>query len=119
MDPTKRFSNRVEQYVRFRPRYPQEIIAHLADACGLTSSSVVADIGSGTGISSEPFLANGNRVYGVEPNDDMRAAAEYLLAARQRGLNLNGCCERMGLWCWFGIRAIRAKHHSWPRMKSC
>ena len=50
---TTRFSNRVEQYVKQRPSYPQEIIPFLEKVAGLNSSFVIADIGSGTGISSK------------------------------------------------------------------
>jgi SAM-dependent methyltransferase len=74
-DPLKRFSNRVENYVRYRPDYPHSVIEHLSKSCGLYAESVVADIGCGTGISSRLFLENGNRVIGVEPNADMREAA--------------------------------------------
>ena len=122
MDPTKRFSSRVEKYVRFRPRYPQEVIDYLATQCGLTSSSVVADIGSGTGISSEPFLAHGNIVHGVEPNGDMRAAAEELLAEYDNFVSHNGNAEETGLadesidfvvagqaFHWFNIEAARTE----------
>lgn len=56
----------------------------LAHETGLSSSSEIADIGSGTGISSELFLRNGNTVFGVEPNTAMRNAAERLLAAYPR-----------------------------------
>ncbi|MBN2500263.1 MAG: methyltransferase domain-containing protein [Anaerolineales bacterium] len=79
-DPTQRFSNRVENYVKYRPGYPPEIISYLTEEAGLTPAAVVADIGSGTGILSEMFLQHGNRVYGVEPNPEMRAAAERLLS---------------------------------------
>jgi ubiquinone/menaquinone biosynthesis C-methylase UbiE len=41
----------------------------------------VADIGAGTGLLAELFLKNGNHVYGVEPNADMRSAAEDLLGS--------------------------------------
>jgi SAM-dependent methyltransferase len=78
-DPTQRFSNRVENYVKYRPGYPPEIIAYLAKQAGLPPMAVVADIGSGTGILSEMFLQNGNPVYGVEPNPEMRQTAERLL----------------------------------------
>ncbi|HWD93977.1 MAG TPA: class I SAM-dependent methyltransferase [Verrucomicrobiae bacterium] len=78
-DPTRRFSSRVENYVRFRPGYPKEILELLEAECGMTKNSVIADIGSGTGKLAELFLANGNRVFGVEPNPDMRAAGERLL----------------------------------------
>ncbi len=78
-DPTRRFSSRVENYAKYRPGYPKAIIGLLVSECGLTGQSVVADIGSGTGILSELFLRNGNSVFGVEPNPRMRAAAEKLL----------------------------------------
>jgi SAM-dependent methyltransferase len=78
-DPTKRFSSRVENYVRFRPGYPREILALLKSECGLTSHSVIADVGSGTGKLTELFLENGNPVFGVEPNQEMREAGERLL----------------------------------------
>ena len=80
LDPTKRFSNRVENYVKYRPHYPPALIGLLEAQCGLTSASVIADVGSGTGILSEMFLQHGNRVFGVEPNREMRAAGNKLLA---------------------------------------
>ena len=78
---TTRFSDRVDNYVRFRPTYPPAVVDILSDETGLTKSSVIADVGSGTGISSELFLKNGNEVYGIEPNNEMRQAAERLLAS--------------------------------------
>jgi len=78
-DPTRRFSSRVENYVRFRPGYPKEILALLKSQCGMTAGSVIADIGSGTGKLTELFLENGNPVFGVEPNREMREAGERLL----------------------------------------
>lgn len=80
IESNQRFDDRVENYVKYRPSYPAEVIAFLCSKLGLTSSSIIADIGSGTGISSELFLKNGNAVYGVEPNPYMRQAAERLLA---------------------------------------
>ncbi len=80
--PTKRFSSRVDSYIQYRPRYPQAILPFLHDAVGLTRDHVIADVGSGTGFLSELFLANGNAVYGVEPNADMREAGEVYLAAQ-------------------------------------
>ena len=71
-DPTQRFSSRVDNYVRYRPSYPPEVLALLKAECGLTPDSVIADIGSGTGILTRIFLENGNRVFGVEPNPEMR-----------------------------------------------
>ena len=75
-DSTTRFSARVPYYHLFRPRYPQAVLNTLGDY-GLTSESVVADIGAGTGISSELFLNYGCTVYAVEPNAEMRAASEH------------------------------------------
>jgi ubiquinone/menaquinone biosynthesis C-methylase UbiE len=78
-DVTQRFSSRVENYIKYRPGYPNEVIETLRSECGLTSGSIIADVGSGTGILTEMFLRNGNPVYGVEPNREMREAAERLL----------------------------------------
>ena len=80
LDPTKRFSDRVENYVKYRPSYPPGVIGLLELECGLTPASVIADAGSGTGILSEMFLRRGNRVFGIEPNREMRAAGDRLLA---------------------------------------
>lgn len=79
MDATKRFSDRVENYIRYRPHYPRAVLESLETECGLTRSSVVADVGSGTGILTEMFLENGNTVFAIEPNLEMREAGERLL----------------------------------------
>jgi SAM-dependent methyltransferase len=77
---TERFTSRVENYVRYRPGYPPAVLDLLRAKCGLTPASVIADIGSGTGILTRMFVEHGNRVYGVEPNQAMREAGEHLLA---------------------------------------
>jgi len=74
-DTVQRFSNRVANYVKYRPHYPREILDHLRETIGLRPDKLVADIGCGTGISSKLFLENGNTVIGVEPNQAMRDAA--------------------------------------------
>ncbi len=79
MNPIERFSSRVENYAKYRPGYPEAILDKLSSRCGLTKDSIIADIGSGTGILSELFLKNGNQVFGIEPNEPMRLAAEALL----------------------------------------
>lgn len=96
-DPTQRFSNRVEHYVRSRPAYPPALLTLLERECGLTRESVIADIGSGTGILSRLFLAHGCRVIGIEPNREMRAAAERMLADQPRFESREGTAERTGL----------------------
>ncbi len=77
--PTARFSDRVENYVRYRPGYPPEVLELLRTECGLTPAHVVADIASGTGIFTRLLLDNGNRVFAVEPNAEMREAGTRLL----------------------------------------
>lgn len=79
-DSTKRFSNRVDYYIRYRPSYPEQVVDMLRADTGLTDTSVIADVGSGTGISSELFLKQGMTVYAIEPNAEMRHAAEVQLA---------------------------------------
>ncbi|HSI88284.1 MAG TPA: class I SAM-dependent methyltransferase [Pyrinomonadaceae bacterium] len=78
-DNVSRFSGRVANYVKYRPGYPSEMIGFFRESLGLTNDSVVADIGSGTGLSAKPFLEAGCTVYGVEPNAAMRGAAEEFL----------------------------------------
>ena len=77
---TSRFSDRVENYVRYRPSYPPGALRLLQTECGLTPEHVIADIASGTGIWTRLLLENGNPVFGVEPNPEMRQAGERLLA---------------------------------------
>lgn len=77
--PTERFSDRVENYVKYRPSYPPEVLQLFRNKMFLQTSSVIADIGSGTGISAKIFLENGNDVFGIEPNEAMRKASEVFL----------------------------------------
>lgn len=93
LDPTKRFSSRVDNYVKYRPGYPPELLGLLERHCGLTEASVIADIGSGTGLLTELLLRRGNQVYGVEPNPEMRAAGEAFLAGRPAFASVAGTAE--------------------------
>jgi SAM-dependent methyltransferase len=92
-DPTQRFTNRVDHYVKYRPSYPPAVLDLLREKCGLTSASVVADVGSGTGILSELFLINGNRVFGIEPNKEMREACERRLGSQPRFTSVAGTAK--------------------------
>lgn len=76
---TERFSDRVEHYVKYRPGYPAELLALLEREATFSSTSVIADVGAGTGILTELLLRNGNMVFAVEPNAEMRHAAERTL----------------------------------------
>jgi SAM-dependent methyltransferase len=92
-DPTKRFSSRVENYVLYRPSYPEELLEVLARDCGLTAASRIADIGSGTGLLSALFLDYGCEVFGVEPNRDMRLAGEKVFEGQTRFHSIDGLAE--------------------------
>jgi len=92
-DSKNRFSSRVEDYIKYRPGYPQEVISLLAAECGLTPDSIISDVGSGTGILSELFLRCGNKVYGVEPNAEMRTAAKRLLKDYVNFQSIDGNAE--------------------------
>jgi SAM-dependent methyltransferase len=122
MNPTTRFSNRVENYIRYRPRYPHAVLDVLKRVIGLAANWQVADLGSGTGISCELFLAEGHAVYGVEPNAAMRDAAERLLAGFAMFHSVDGTAEATTLdahafdmivaaqaFHWFDIPRVRAE----------
>ncbi|MGA9708576.1 MAG: class I SAM-dependent methyltransferase [Candidatus Sulfotelmatobacter sp.] len=90
---TSRLSDRVENYVRYRPGYPLEVLTTLKTECGLAPSHVVADIASGTGLWTRMLLENGNAVFGIEPNGEMRAAGERLLAGFEKYTSAAGSAE--------------------------
>ncbi len=94
-DSKERFSNRVENYVKYRPGYPAALLDLLRDECGLRAdeSCVIADVGSGTGFLAEMFLKQGNRVFGVEPNADMRKAGEEYLQGFRNFVSVAGSAE--------------------------
>jgi hypothetical protein len=121
-DPTERFSDRAADYAAARPGYPPQIAAALIDAFGLAPQAVVADLGSGTGLSCEPFLRAGLTVIGVEPNAAMRAEGDRHLARFERFRSVAGTAEATGLpnasvdlliaaqaFHWFDIAAARAE----------
>lgn len=120
LDAKQRFSTRVADYVRYRPSYPPALLDLLRSECSLRSGHVIADVGSGTGFLSELFLKNGNRVYGVEPNKDMRLAGEEYLASYDGFSSIEGSAEATTLddagvdlitagqsFHWFEVEAAR------------
>jgi len=94
---TARFSDRVDDYVLYRPDYPSALLDWLQREQGIDSGWRVADIGAGTGISSKMFLDAGYRVTAVEPNAPMRAAAEHWLQASAGFDAVNGRADVTGL----------------------
>ena len=97
LDSTKRFSGRVGNYAKYRPGYPPAILGLLKEKCGLIAASTVADVGSGTGILTEMVLRNGNPVFAVEPNREMREAAERVLAKYPNFTSISGTAEATAL----------------------
>ena len=94
---TQRFSDRVDNYIRYRPGYPAEILPLLGTRCGFTSKSRIADIGFGTGIFTRMLLENDNAVTGVEPNAEMREAGENILASYPKFRSIAATAERTTL----------------------
>ncbi len=97
LNSKERFSNRVENYIKYRPGYPAEIIIFMREEINFNSSWIIADVGSGTGILSKLFLDNKNFVFGVEPNNEMRKAGEKQLSNYTCFKSINGSSENTGL----------------------
>ena len=99
MDPTRRFDGLAEIYARARPEYPEAAVDFVVEHCNLEPSSVVADVGCGTGISTRLFARRGLAVVGIEPNADMRAKAQFLLGEElaDRVHFRDGTAEKTGL----------------------
>jgi SAM-dependent methyltransferase len=96
-DATTRFSTRVDNYVRYRPAYPREVVQLLRDECGLKPDHVIADVASGTGIFTHLLLDNGNRVFAIEPNAEMRVAGEQFLGNSPHLTSIAGKAENTTL----------------------
>lgn len=94
---TQRFSNRVDNYAKYRPGYPADVTKLLKEQCGLSGSSVIADIGSGTGIFSKLLLDDDYIVYAVEPNEAMSQQAVLDLKGYPKFHSINGTAEATGL----------------------
>ncbi|MDN3583703.1 class I SAM-dependent methyltransferase [Mucilaginibacter flavus] len=94
---TTRFSNRVNDYVKYRPTYPPEIIRFLQNIYELSTDKLIADIGAGTGISTALFLNAGYRVIAIEPNLEMREKSIELLGSTSGFKAQNGTAENTGL----------------------
>ena len=118
-DPTQRFSDRVENYVKYRPSYPAALIDCLREHAGLNRTSVVADIGSGTGIFTALLLPAAGRVHAVEPNAAMRAAAERDLGAQSGFVSVDGTAETTALPTGSVDLVTAAQAFHWFRISEC
>ena len=96
-DSKARFSDRVDDYAKYRPHYSQDVVQAVEWACGLRPQHAIVDIGCGTGLLAEIFLENGNRVVGVEPNREMRIGGENYLASYPNFSMVDGSAEATGL----------------------
>lgn len=113
-----RFSDRVAEYVKYRPGYPAEVLDTLRSHCGLTPRSVIADIGSGPGNLARLFCENGNQVFAVEPNTEMRNAGQQLLAGFAGYRSIEGTAEatQLAKSSVDFVTAAQAFHwFDWPR----
>ena len=97
IDPLKRFSNRVDNYIKYRPYYPDGIMDFFLTELKLKKSDIIADIGSRTGIFTEFLLKKNYKVFAIEPNNDMRGAAERLLSCYNNFKSISGSAESTGL----------------------
>ncbi len=95
MKSISRFSDRAELYARHRPDYPGAVVDILKAEADLSAKSVVADIGSGTGISTRLLAPHVELIYGVEPNAEMRAEAERV--EPDNAVSVEGTAEVTGL----------------------
>lgn len=93
MDSTKMFDGYANDYTVGRPSYAAELIDCLYNKYGFSKSSIIADIGSGTGKFAKHLLDRGSQVYCVEPNDDMRRVAEDELSTYPGFHSINGDAE--------------------------
>jgi SAM-dependent methyltransferase len=122
MDPRDRFSKRSKYYHAYRPKYPDALVNFLETQLPFSLGSIVADVGSGTGILTELLLKNGNVVFGIEPNEDMRKIAEANLSHYPRFRSIDGSAESTTLpnnsvdfitaaqsFHWFVLREARAE----------
>jgi SAM-dependent methyltransferase len=120
MNSTERFTDRVDDYAKYRPHYPQAAFEVIRARVGDPKTSSIADIGSGTGISTKPLLEMGFEVFAVEPNVAMRAAAEQELSIYPRFNSAAATAEKTTLedksvdaalaaqaFHWFNRAAVR------------
>jgi SAM-dependent methyltransferase len=97
VENTQRFSDRVDNYIKYRPSYPASSIDYLVKIAAIDENSVVADIGSGTGILTELLLPRVALVYAIEPNQEMRSAAELKLRNFPKFASIDGTAEHTTL----------------------
>ncbi len=119
-DNTQRFSGKAGVYAKARPNYAPDFVDWLFSNYVLKSDSVIADIGSGTGILTKVLVEKDIHVYAVEPNEDMRKVAESNLKDNKFFHSINGMAESTALpegsidiitvaqaFHWFDVEAFK------------
>jgi len=96
-DNTGLFTSRADIYSKYRPSYPTEAINYLVGSFNLSKDSLVADIGSGTGIFTKLLLEKAKTVFAVEPNKEMRNEAEKQLKKDRNFVSVEGTAEKIPL----------------------
>jgi len=91
-----KFSDKADNYAKYRQGYSEDILEYFSEY-GFSSNSIVADVGSGTGKLTKIFLENGNTVYAIKPNDNMRNIADSLLNGFKNYISINGSAENSTL----------------------
>ncbi len=97
LTPTNRFSNRADNYFKYSPGYPQVITSFLEQQLGLQKDARIADIGSGTGLFAELLLQKGFKVICIEPDEEMRRAAQARLGHYSNFISRRHRAESTGL----------------------
>lgn len=110
---TQRFTNRVDNYTKYRPGYPNAVLQLLRTSGHLSANAVVADVGSGTGIFTKLLLDEGYTVYAVEPNGAMRQAADDSLGGDKKYHSINGTAEATTLKAHSADMMVCAQAFHW------
>lgn len=119
IDSKNRFSDRVDEYAKYRPGYPGSIISFLTEKHSLTPESSIADVGSGTGISSKLFLDLGCQVFGVEPNKEMRDRSKAELQSFEKFIAVDGSAHGTTLPSHSVDFVVVAQALHWFDLKLC
>jgi SAM-dependent methyltransferase len=111
MDPTGRFSDRTDDYVKYRPSYPKGAIDAITEGLEVAPARTAVDVGAGTGISARLLAARGLSVIAIEPNQGMRDAAEPHPGVVWR----NGTAEKTSLEPASADLVLAAQAYHWFR----
>ena len=75
LNPIGYFSDRSEDYEKYRPIHPAAVIDAILADWNVSGQQVAADVGAGTGIGARLLADRGLRVMAIEPNAEMRSVA--------------------------------------------